>query len=452
MAGSPLLWFPAVGLLLWGGAPGSTAMAAASPYVVAASARGADQRPAPSNRVTLGCIGLGGRGTADLRTFLTDERVQVVALCDVDAGSNRYGGKQKGLAPAQKYVEKEGAAEAGSGRNQGVFATQDFREVLARDDVDAVCVATPDHWHAAIGVAAAKAGKDIYCEKPVSLTVADGRAMVEAVRRYGRVFQCGSQRRSEETVRHVCELVRSGRIGRVHTVRVGLPGGHRIQEGSRETNAPEPVPEGFDYDRWLGPAPGAPYTYNRCHWNFRWNLDYSGGQITDWGTHFIDVAHWGMGTERTGPVEVAGTGTFPPPGDLWNTATEYHVECTYASGIRMVITSEGGGVLFEGTEGSVHHGGGTKPPGLRDSQILPGEIHLYRSLSQHGNFIDCVLSRQDPSAPVEVAHHSIIPAHLGNIAMMLGRTLRWDPEKEQFPDDPEANRMLFRGYRAPWRV
>ncbi|KPJ70013.1 MAG: hypothetical protein AMS14_11190 [Planctomycetes bacterium DG_20] len=440
----------------------AAAGAAAAPYVVMASARGTDGRPAPSNRVTLGCIGLGGRGTADMRTFLTDERVQIVALCDVDAGSNRYGGKQKGLAPVMKYVEKEDAAEAGTGRNRGVFATQDFRDVLTRDDVDAVCVATPDHWHAAIVVAAAKAGKDIYCEKPVSLTIADGRAMVEAVRRYGRVFQCGSQRRSEQTVRHVCELVRNGRIGRVHTVRVGLPEGHRIQtqeggkissgEGAHATDAPEPIPEDFDYDMWLGPAPWAPYTYNRCHWNFRWNLDYSGGQLTDWGAHFIDVAHWGMGTERTGPVEVTGTGAFPPREDLWNTATEFHIEAKYACGITMVITSEGGGVRFEGTEGSAHHGGGTKPPGLRHSRILPGEIHLYRSLSQHGDFIDSCLSRQDPSAPVEVAHHSIIPAHLGNIAMMLGRTLRWDPENEQFPDDPEANRMLSRAYRAPWCV
>ena len=429
------------------------AAAAAAPYVIPAWARGAEGRPAPSNRVAMACIGLGGRGTVDLQTFLGFDEVQVVALCDVDAGSTRYEDAwYRGIAPAKETVEKRYAAEKASGTYKGLFATQDFRQVLARDDVDAVVVATPDHWHAGIVVAAAKAGKDVYCEKPLSLTVGDGRAMVEAVHRYGRVFQCGSQRRSSAQCRHACELVRNGRIGRLQSVRVGLMGGHWIRSNAKKTFDPEPVPDGFDYDLWLGPAPWAPYTYNRCHWNFRWNLDYSGGQVTDWGAHYIDMAHWGMGAEATGPVEVEGTATWPPRGDLWNTATAFDFTCTYADGVKMRVTSSGGGVRFQGTQGWVDLEGGTQPAALRQSAIAPDEIHLYKSTSQHANFLECIRTRGRTAAPVEVAHRSITPSHLGNIAMLLGRKIRWDPGAEQILDDPEAARLLARPYRAPWRL
>ena len=427
--------------------------AAAAPYVVPASARGADGAPAPSNRIAMGCIGLGGRGTVDMQAFLGDDRVRIVALCDVDAGSIRYEDAwHRGLAPAKETVDKHYASRAASGGSKGCDGYSDFRQLIARDDVDAVCVATPDHWHAGIVVAAAKAGKDVYCEKPMSLTVADGRAMVDAVTRYGRVFQCGSQRRSTAKCRHSCELVRNGRIGTLKTVRVGLPGGTWIRSNAQQTFDPEPVPDGFDYDLWLGPAPWAPYTYNRCHWNFRWNLDYSGGQVTDWGAHFIDMAHWGMGTERTGPLEVEGKGTWPDPGLLWNTATSFDFTCTYAGGVTMQVTSGGGGVRFIGSDGWVDLEGGTEPAALERSVIRPDELHLYESASQHANFIDCVLSRKPTAAPAEVAHRSITPAHLGNIAMLLGRKVRWNPETEQIVDDPEAGRMLSRPYRAPWRV
>jgi len=436
------------------GAAGAVAGAAAvGPYVVPASALGAEDRPAPSNRIGLGCIGLGGRGTVDMQGFLGYEEVQIVALCDVDAGSDRYEDAwRRGLAPARETVEKHYAAKAPAGTYKGCSGHGDFRELLARPDVDAVCIATPDHWHAGITVAAATAGKDVYCEKPLSLTVADGRAMVEAVARYGRVFQCGSQRRSSAKCRFSCELVRNGRIGKLHTVRVGLMGGHWIRKNAKTTFEPEPVPEGFDYDLWLGPAPWAPYTYNRCHWNFRWNLDYSGGQVTDWGAHYIDMAHWGMGTELTGPVEVEGQGTWPPRTDLWNTATAFHFTCTYASGVKMIVTSTGGGVKFEGADGWVQLEGATEPASLAKETIGPDEIHLYESTSQYGNFLECIRSRRPTAAPVEVAHRSITPSHLGNIAMLLGRKVRWDPEKQGVLDDPEAHTMLSRPYRAPWRV
>jgi len=426
--------------------------AVAAPYLIPGSALGAEDAPAPSERITMGCIGLGGRGTVDMNSFLGRDTAQIVALCDVDAGSTRYEDAWlRGLAPAKETVEKHYAARKPSGSFSGIDGYNDFRDVLARDDIDTVCIATPDHWHAPIAVAAAKAGKDIYCEKPLSLTIADGRAMVDAVSRYDRVFQCGSQRRSDAGCRRTCELVRNGRIGELHTVRVGLPGGHWIRSNAKKTFEPEPVPEGFDYDLWLGPAPWAPYIFNRCHWNFRWNLDYSGGNVTDWGAHMIDMAHWGMGRDESGPIAVEGKGTFPPSTDLWNAATGFEFTCTYDDGVKMIVKS-GGPTRFEGTEGSVDLGGKTDPPELADTVIGHDEIHLYESDSQHSNFLECVKSRERTAAPVEVAHRSISVAHLGNIAMRIGRPIRWNPEKEEILNDEEASRLLSRAKRSPWAV
>jgi len=426
--------------------------AVAVPYVITSSALDGEDRPAASQRITMGCIGLGGRGTVNMETFLGQPEVQIVALCDVDAGSTRYEDAwHRGLAPAQEKVESRYAAQRTAGTYRGVGGYRDFRELLDRDDIDAVCISTPDHWHAPLVVAAAKAGKDIYCEKPLSLTIRDGQAMVAAVNRYGRVFQCGSQRRSDAKCRHSCELVRNGRIGRLHTVRVGLPGGHWIRNNAKKTFEVEPVPEGFDYDLWLGPAPWAPYIFNRCHWNWRWNLDYSGGNVTDWGAHMIDMAHWGMGCDDTGPVEVEGRGTWPARHDLWNAATGFEFTCTYASGVKMIVNN-GGPNRFEGTDGWVALAGATNPPALAKAELGPNEIHLYESRSQHVNFIDCVKSRARTAAPVETAHRSISVAHLGNIAMQVGRKIRWDPVKEEIVGDEEASRLLGRPKRTPWRL
>lgn len=422
-----------------------------APLAVPASALGLTERPAPSERIAVGCIGLGGQGDRDMTALMNDPRVQVVAICDCDRGSGDYEkGWYRGLAPAKAKIEAHYAQNGRAGTHKGVFETGDFRELLARDDVDAVTCSTPDHWHAAVVVASAKAGKDIYCQKPLSPTVEDGRAMVRAVRRYNRVFQCGSQRRSDSKCRHACELVRNGRIGRLHTVLVGLPGGH---SNPRPGRSPEimAVPQSFDYPMWLGPAPYSPYTLDRCHWTYRWNLDYSGGQLTDWGAHFIDMAHWGMGAEHTGPVQIEGKGTFPPGSDVWNTATEFHIECLYADAVKMIISNQGGGVKFVGTEGTVTLSG-SEPKSIWQSQIGTDEIHLYESDNHYGNFIDCVISRKRTAAPVDVAHRSITPAHLGGIAMRLDRKLRWDPELEAFIGDTQADTMLSRSYRAPWSL
>ncbi|HYE21400.1 MAG TPA: Gfo/Idh/MocA family oxidoreductase [Tepidisphaeraceae bacterium] len=427
--------------------------ALAAPLFIPARALGKDGHVAPSNRVALAAIGVGGRGTVNLNTFLGHKDVQVVAVCDPDPGSDRYEDAwTRGRANAVEQVRKRYAKEMEAGTYSKPAEYADFREVVARNDIDAVCISTPDHWHAAITVAAAKSGKDVYCEKPMSLTVADGRAMVDACERFGRIYQSGSQRRSTPKCRNSCELVRSGRIGKLHTVKVGLMGGFWVRKNALPTADPMPVPAGFDYEMWLGPAPYEPYTYNRCHWNFRWNLDYSGGMVTDWGAHYFDMAHWGMDVEHSGPVEVEGSGKFPPRTSLWNTAKEFEFTCTYANGVKMVVKSGGGGVRFEGSDGWVSLEGSASENVLKGEPIGPGDVHLYVSDDHHANFVACVKSRRPTAAPAEIAHRSITPAHLGNIAMQIGRKLRWDPKTERFAGDDEANRMLARPYRGNWTV
>ena len=431
--------------------------AAAFPYIVPSSALGGEGSVAASNRITMGCIGTGNQGINDLRGFLGDKRVQVVAVCDINRESsgywnNRIGGRE----PARRIVEQRYAKDKESGKYKGCDTYVEFREVIAREDIDALLIALPDHWHSIPVIEAARAGKDIYGEKPLSLTIAEGRAMSDAVRRYNRVFQTGSQQRSDRNFRRACELVRNGRIGKLHTVRCGLPGGNPDYSKMGRRNKLEAVPEGFDYERWLGPAPWAPYCPARCHVNFRWILDYSGGQLTDWGGHHPDCAQWGMGTERTGPVQIINAkGKFPRDG-LYNTATEYYFECIYKNGVKLVVSNrERGGVTWEGTEGKVRANRGrhdAEPKSLLQTVIGPDEIHLYESKNHFRNFIDCVISRKEPVAPIETAHRSITISHLGNIAMRLGRDLRWDPDGERFVNDAEADRMLVRSMRSPWHI
>ena len=430
---------------------------AAFPYIVPSSALGGAGGVAPSNRIVMGCIGTGNQGTNDMNDFLQDKRVQIVAVCDVNRESagywdNRIGGRE----PAKRIVTEHYARTSAPGTYKGCRAYEDFRDLLARDDIDAVLVAIPDHWHSIAVIEASKAGKDIYGEKPLSLTIAEGRAMSDAVHRYGRVFQTGSQQRSDHNFRRACELVRNGRIGKLHTVKCGLPGGTPDISKQGHRDKPERVPDGFNYDMWLGPAPYAPYCPARCHVNFRWILDYSGGQVTDWGGHHPDIAQWGMGTENTGPVEIKNAkGEFARDG-LYNTAKSFYFECIYKNGVKLIVSDKvRGGVTFEGTEGWVWADRGrhdANPKSLLESVIKPDEIHLYQSENHAGNFIDCVISRNEPVAPIETAHRSITISHLGNIAMRLGRDLNWDPDVERFVNDDGADRMLSRTMRSPWRV
>jgi len=393
----------------------------------------------PSERVHLGMIGLGSMGLRHVMGFLEERDCQIVAVCDVDATRRE--------AALKVIHEREG--------HGGCLGIHDYRELLDRKDVDAVCISVPDHWHGVMAISAARAGKDIYGEKPLTRTIAEGRSVVEAIRRYGVIWETGSWQRSTHQFRFACELVRNGRIGELKLCQVGIGLGFRC-----ETQPEMPVPPGFDYERWLGPAPRAPYTEKRCHWNFRWILDYAGGQVTDWGAHHVDIAQWGMDTDDTGPVEIQGEGIYPQEG-LWDAAVEYRFECFYSKGLLLRVGSNNiypQGVRFEGKDGWIHvtrSGLSAEPQKILRSRLGPGDLRLPVPAGDdrqghRRDFLDCVKQRGKPIAPVEVGHRSATVCHLGNIAMQLGRPLRWDPEKEIFPDDEVANRFLSSPMREPY--
>jgi len=409
----------------------------ALPYIVRPSALGKAGNAAASERITVGFVGTGGHGRAvNLKNFLGNADSQAVAVCDVDPNN---------LNIAREMVNKKYG-------NTDCATYSDFREVLARDDIDAVMISTPDHWHVPISIAAAKAGKDVECEKP-TLTIAEGRVLCDVMKRYGRVFQWSTEDRAVDVYHRMCELVRNGRIGKIHTIRVELPAGPDTPGNPK----PMPVPKGFDYDMWLGPAPWAPYTKDRIHWNFRWIHDYSGGMLTDWGAHLLDGAQWGNDTEHTGPVEVEGKGDFWNEG-LYNTAKEFKIEYKYANGVRLIVTSGTPSLRFEGSDGWIGNRGWraplqAEPKSILDSVIGPNEIHLYTcKAGEQRNFLDCVKSRKDCYFPPEIGQRCFTIAHIGNISMLLGRKLRWNPENERFVNDEQANRMLSRAMRSPWRI
>lgn len=429
---------------------GSAAAASAAllaPAIVPASVFGAE---APSNRVTLGCIGVGRQGMTDMRDFLGLPQVQIIAVCDLDS---------KRVENAKKAVETHYSRQKSSGPYKGCRTYGDFRELIAQADIDAVSIVTPDHWHALPAIAAAKAGKDIFLEKPLTLTIEEGRVLSDTVRRYKRVFQVGSQQRSDAQFRQACELARNGRVGKIHTVKVGF--------GTDPGTTPQPVmpvPENLNYEMWLGPAPWVPYTEQRVHPQKDYGRpgwlrisDYGAGMITGWGAHHNDIAQWGLGTEYTGPVEIEGQAEFPKDG-LWDVHGPFRIEYTYASGVKVICADEEkvkSGVTFEGDKGWVWVTRGridAEPKSLLSETIGPNEIQLYKSNHHKGNFIECIKSRALTIAPAEVAHRSCTVCLLGDIAMHLGRKLRWNPDKEEFIGDDQANRMRTRTMRSPWTL
>lgn len=419
----------------------------AGPTIVPSSVLGAN---APSNRINFGCIGVGRMGLGDIAGILGYKEIQIVAVCDVDS---------KRLMHAKRFVEDKYAEQKKSGLYKGCATYGDFRELVRCDDIEAVMICTPDHWHVLPAIAAAKAGKDIFLQKPLSVTIEEGRVLSDTVKRYSSVFLVGSQQRSDAKFRRACELVRNGRIGQLHTVKVGL--------GTDPGTAVEPVmpiPSNLNYDMWLGPAPWAEYTEKRVHPQNDYGRpgwlrikDYGWGMITGWGSHHVDIAHWGMGAEYTGPVEIEGWGKFPEDG-LWDVHGDFHLEYKYANGVKMILTGSNvnkEGVVFEGTEGWVHVRRGfidAEPKSLLTSRIGPNDIHLYESNRHMGKFIECIRSRSETVAPVEIGHRSCSACILGGIAMDLGRKLKWHPEREQFINDAEANRMLSRPMRSPWHL
>lgn len=408
----------------------AAAGALALPTIIPSTAFGAN------DRIVLGHVGIGGQGSGNLGGFLKYKDISVAALCDVD--SSRL---EKGL----KTVAERGHTAEGF---------EDYRKLLERRDIDAVVVSTPDHWHALTTINACQAGKDVYCEKPLTLTILEGRKMVEAAREHDRVVQTGSQQRSSKEFRTACELVRNGAIGKVHTVLVGI---------NTPNHPGKPIPDSdppaeLNYDLWLGPAPQRPFNKNRVHYNFRFFRDYSGGQMTNWGAHHLDITQWGLGKDDSGPVKIEGTGTFHP--QHWHEVTETcRVTHTYADGTKVLVGQAQkdipNGTTFIGTNGKIFVNRGklvVEPEELGKQPLPEGAVRLYASDDHKRNFLDCIRSREKPICDVEIGHRSATVCHLGNIAIDLGRPLTWDPQAEEFPGDAEANARRLTAYRAPWAL
>lgn len=406
----------------------------ALPWIIPASVLGAE---APSKKITIGFIGTGDHGTTwNLHRYLELRAAKVLAVCDVDGARMR---RAKAMVDAAYDTED-------------CVTTKDFREIIARKDIDAVMISTPDHWHTLISVQAARAGKDVQCEKP-TLTIAEGKILIDTMRRLGRVFQTSTEDRSLPEYHRMAELVRNRRIGKLQRIEVILP----KQPTFPGNPTPQPVPPDLDWEMWLGPAPFAPYTKDRVHFNFRWIQDYSGGIICDWGAHLFDTAQWANDTERTGPIEIEGTGTYWE-GGLFNTVKGYDVTFHYANGVVMTCKPGNPSIKFIGSDGWVGNEGWRGKVQASSDKILNSvigaeEIHLYTNLEgEHDDFLKCVKSRKDPYFPVDIGHRVSSVCHLANIAIKRGHKLKWDPQAERFENDESANAMLSRPLRHPWHL
>lgn len=417
------------------------AAAVLMPTVVPASALGRGGAVAPSNRIAMGHIGVGGQGMQHVVGGVWTQTggmtgrddVHVVAVCDV----NRQRLENARDQVNQRYGDK------------GCSTYRDFRSLLARPDIDAVLIATGERWHPLISMYAARAGKDIYCEKPLSVTIEEALAVRRVVDRHGVIFQMGTQQRSSHAFRHACELVRNGHIGTLREVVIGVGG----PAGYKDCHLPEePVPEYLDYDMWLGPAPWHPYNSSLVNGWMAWR-DFSGGEMTNWGAHHFDIGQWGIGMDNSGPVEVR-----PPDGKEIKVLTY-----RYANGVIMTRDTDrtyrespdGNGVIFVGSKGKVavwRYDLKTWPENLKKHVTGPGEVRLHSSDNHHSDFLDSVRTRRQPNCPASVGARSITVGHLGNIAYELNRPIQWDPQSERFANDPEATRLMSRPMRTPWRL
>lgn len=421
------------------------ALAVGAPWVLPPSSMGLEAKQAPSNRIGLGFIGLGAMNSGHIGRYLGHPDVQIVAGCDPWAHKREA---------AQQRIHSRYADQFGVGSYRGCTVYNDFRDLIHDRNVDAVVIATPDHWHTIPALAAVRAGKDVYLEKPMTLTIEEGRVLADAVEQTGQIFQHGAQQRSHWDFGRAVELVRNGRIGRLRTIEVGIHAG-----AATEDHPEEPVPEGFDYSLWLGQAPLAPYCPARCVGVRPWILirDYSGGRITSWGSHHLDIAHWAMDADFTGPIEIEGTGAFPE-GGLYNTALTWRIVLRYANGVTVVFTDniqQPQGIKFIGDKGWIFVSRTeikAEPSGILRSTIGADELHLQTSRDHQQNFIDCIKSRAKTVSPAEIAHRSVTACHLTNICLQLGRKVSWDPQNERFVNDPEADKFISREMRKPWRL
>ena len=393
----------------------------------------------PSNQITIGMIGNGSHCKDwNLPPFLDMKDARVLAVCDVDRSR---------MMEAKRVVDE-------NYQNKDCSTYDDFRDLLARTDIDAVMISTPDHWHVPMSILAAQAGKDVICEKP-TLTIKEGRILCDVIKKTAKIYQTSIEDRAIPVYHKMAELVRNGYIGELQRIMVKVPDMDIIKMHTASTET-QSIPEGFNYDMWLGPAPEAPYSPGRCHWNFRWISDYSGGMLTDWGAHYIDTAQWANDSDTSGPVSVEGKGEFLS-GDIYNTANTFDLIYQYQNGVSMQISSGGTYIGFEGTEGWLRCEGWrgeleASTPSLLDAELKEGDIKLYTAVSEHRNFIDCVKSRKETFVPVEVGHRTASALHMGNIALQLARKVNWDPVKEEFVNDDEANALRSRISRDPWKL
>ena len=440
---------------------GAAAAAFGFPTIIPASVRGQN---APSSKITMAIFGWGMQGPANTKAFLNETDCQVVAACDLDKNH---------LQSALDTVNKRYG-------NTDCKPYHDYREVMARKDIDAVMIAIPDNWHALVATEAARNGKHIYGEKPLARTIAEQQAIVNAVKKYNIIWQTGSWQRSLPQFRMAAEFVRNGLIGKLDHVVVGLPSGHKDFAGTGTKTQVTPPPAELDYEMWIGPATMEDYIEARVHKNWRWNYNIGGGQLLDWIGHHCDIAHWGMDADNSGPVEMKPLGAkFPPRTDVWNTATEYQAESTYANGVKMLLSNEHDdvkmGTKWVGSDGWVwvdRSGFDSSKEELKETlnkrdektgqvvksakaKVLGDDViktKLYNSPGHQRNFLDCVKSHQPTITPVTTAHHSAIPGHLALISLMTESTVKWDPEKEVIIGNDAASKLLSREYRGPWKL
>ena len=412
------------------------------PNIIPSSAIGATP---PSDRIVMAVIGSGSQGRSNMNDFMRlkqwEGKLQFVAVCDVDKTN-----LERGSTMINTYH-----------KNKSCRTYEDYRELLEKEPLDAVSIAIPDHWHSFIYIAAANKKVNMYGEKPLARSLKESKMILDAVKRNGIIFQTGSWQRSQPHFRHACELVRNGRIGKINYAEVGLPNGGR----SVGTPPVQAIPEGLNWDFWLGSAPKVPFR-GILHWDWRWILDYSGGQLTDWAGHHIDIAQWGLGMDRTGPVEVSGMGVYPHEG-IYDVPVEYDITCKFANGLTMRVANQtrlprGAGATWYGEKGWIRVDRGAQrglqasDPAILAETMGANDTRLYESNNHWNNFLECVRDKKETIAPAEVAHRAISVALLGEVAMQTGEVIKWDPDKEEIIGNERASRLMLRPLRAPWTL
>jgi len=410
-------------------------------------------KPVPSNRITIGLIGCGGQGNGDLSTIMNSAEIQTVAVCDPDKGRREA---------TQAQVEERYAKESAGGTIKGIDAVNDFRKITERSDIDAVIVATPDHWHALATLGALRTGKHVYCEKPITHRFTEGQSVYQEAAKQKVIFQVGSQQRSETVFRIAVEIVMNGLIGKVKEVKVGLPTGNQTD---LEGKVAEPVPDGLDYDLWCGPSRMLPFNPKRLHWDWRWCLDYGGGQLMDWIGHHNDIAHWGLEMDQSGPISVEAKNFRYPAKGMYDNPIDYEVISTYEQGYTVTMSNSlqmGNGNHKMGTQWIGENGWVYADRGRIEASngewtresFDRGPKKAYKVKGgHHRNWVEGILTRNECICPAETGHRSATPGHLAYVSDALSRPIKWDPQAEKVIGDDEAEKLLKTiNYRGDWKL